>query len=170
MAPGGFKLAHQGRQPVAYRLVERVAVPACGFADCTRAASDPARPALCTGPRGARSTAQAAAKACCDVRKTRPEAEKYRDGAPKGEGARKRMFAVTRNIRGARRTGRGLGCAHPKCRCGYYRLRRSALRLPLFFWRQTLSCSGLPRLGRKKTRRGNGDARAHYSHTEVHRT
>jgi|GEM_PF-4542391 len=60
------------------------------------------------------------------------------------------MFAVTRNIRGARRTGRGLGCAHPKCRCGYYRLRRSALRLPLFFWRQTLSCSGLARLGRKR--------------------
>src|SRR5579859_1307583 len=54
---GGFKLAHQGRQPVAYRLVERVAVPARGFADCARAASDPARPALWTGPRGARSTA-----------------------------------------------------------------------------------------------------------------
>src|SRR5579871_4886238 len=46
---GGFKLAHQGRQPVAYRLVERAAVPARGFADCARAASDPASPALRPG-------------------------------------------------------------------------------------------------------------------------
>ena len=43
---------------------------------------------------------------------------KSRDGAPKGERARKRMVAVTRIIRGARRTGRGIGCAHPKRRCG----------------------------------------------------
>ncbi len=46
---GGFKLAHQGRQPVAYRLVERAAVPARGFADCARAASDPASPVLRPG-------------------------------------------------------------------------------------------------------------------------
>jgi TnpA family transposase len=39
------KLAHQGRQALAYRLMERAAVPARGFADRTRAASDPARPA-----------------------------------------------------------------------------------------------------------------------------
>src|SRR5579864_1079668 len=63
------------------------------------------------------------------------------------------MPAVTRLIRGARRTGRGLGCAQPKCRCGFYRVRRSALRLPLFFWRQTLSCSGLAKLGRKDASR-----------------
>jgi hypothetical protein len=66
------KLAHQGRQPVAYRLMERAAVPACGFADCTRAASDPARPVLrpvreelATGERPVRSLSQ----------KTQPEAE-----------------------------------------------------------------------------------------------
>ncbi len=46
---GGFKLAHQGRQPVAYRLVERAAVPARGFADRARAASDPASPVLRPG-------------------------------------------------------------------------------------------------------------------------
>src|SRR5579871_4505915 len=107
--------------------------------------------------RGARSSLEGvwSSASCCKCSQAQPEAEKYRDGAPKGEGARKRMFAVTRTIRGARRTGRGLGCAHPKCRCGFYRLRRSALRLPLFFWRQTLSCSGLAKLGRRKTRREN---------------
>ena len=50
--------------------------------------------------------------------KAQPEAEKCRDGAPKGERARKRMPAVTRTVRGARRTGQRFGCAHPKCRCG----------------------------------------------------
>jgi len=77
-------------------------VPACGFADRTRAASDPASPALrpgreelAAGERTVRSLSQ----------KAQPEAEKCRDGAPKGERARKRMLVVTRNIRGARRTG-----------------------------------------------------------------
>jgi hypothetical protein len=36
------RFAHQGRQPVAYRLMERSAVPACDFANRTRAASGPA--------------------------------------------------------------------------------------------------------------------------------
>src|SRR5579864_5976315 len=89
------------------------------------------------------------------MRKTRPEAEKCRDGAPKGEGARKRMFAVTRNIRGARRTGRGLGCAHPKCRCGFYRLRRSALRLPLFYLEANAFVQWLAKTRAQKTRREN---------------
>ena len=48
------------------------------------------------------------------------------------------MPAVTRTIRGARRTGRGFGCAHPKCRCGFYPCadRRSAS--PSFMWRQRI--------------------------------
>ena len=101
--------------------------------------------------RGARSSLEGvwSSASCCKCSQAQPEAEKCRDGAPKGEGARKRMPAVTRTIRGARHTGRGLGCAHPKCRCGFYRLRRSALRLPLFL-EATVSCSGLARLGRKK--------------------
>src|SRR5579864_5431175 len=94
------------------------------------------------------------------MRKTRPEAEKCCDGAPKGEGARKRMFAVTRNIRGARRTGRGLGCAHPKCRCGFYRLRRSALRLPLFFLEANAFVQWLAKTRAQKARREKGIARA----------
>src|ERR1700740_749932 len=64
------------------------------------------------------------AQAAPNYREAQPEAEpgvklgECRDGAPKGERARKRMSAVTRNVRGARRTGRGFGCAHPKRQCG----------------------------------------------------
>jgi hypothetical protein len=43
MEPSSFI---EGHIPDAILKVERAAVPACGFADCTRAASDPARPAL----------------------------------------------------------------------------------------------------------------------------
>src|SRR5579872_4224612 len=46
---GGFKLAHQGALREAIREVERAAVPARGFADCARAASDPASPILRSG-------------------------------------------------------------------------------------------------------------------------
>jgi hypothetical protein len=99
------------------------AVPACGFADCTRAASDPARPVLrpdreelAAGERNVRSLSQ----------KTRPEAEPRpqkprrvpRWSAERRARPAQRMTAVTRIIRGARRTGRGFGCSHPKRRCG----------------------------------------------------
>jgi hypothetical protein len=43
------RFAHQGRQREAISLMEWSAVPACGFANCTRAASDPASPALRPG-------------------------------------------------------------------------------------------------------------------------
>jgi len=46
---GGFKLVHQGALREAIREVERAAVPARGFADCARAASDPASPVLRPG-------------------------------------------------------------------------------------------------------------------------
>jgi hypothetical protein len=36
----------------------------------------------------------------------------------KASAPRKQMFAATRNIRGARRIGRGFGCSHSKRRCG----------------------------------------------------
>jgi len=59
------------------------------------------------------------------------------------------MLAVTRTIRGARRTGRGFGCSHPKCRCGFYRAPLGAPP-PVIFSEAKGSCSGLAKLGRKK--------------------
>src|SRR5690242_7228969 len=61
------------------------------------------------------------------------------------------MPAVTRTVRGARRTGRGFGCAHPKCRCGFYPCadRRSASLLLLGAKNLGMAWA---RLGRKKRR------------------
>ena len=63
--------------------------------------------------------------------------------------ARKRMTAVTRTIRGARRTGQRFGCSHPKCRCGFYRCasRRSASP---YFWRQTFRAVAWQSSGARK--------------------
>jgi hypothetical protein len=91
--------------------MERSAVPACGFADCTRAASDPASPALRPG-REELATGERTNQSALCLRKRSPKPSRglrnlgeCRDGAPKGERARKRMPAVTRIVRGARRTG-----------------------------------------------------------------
>src|ERR1051326_3040832 len=43
------------------------------------------------------------------------------------------MTAVTRTIRGARRTGQRFGCAHPKCRCGFYSCASRRSASPYFF-------------------------------------
>ena len=102
------RFAHQGASTGDGPIDGAGAVPARGFANRSRAASGPARPALRPGceelAAGARTVRALSQKA-------QPEAEpgvklgECRDGAPKGERARKRMSAVTRNIRGARRTG-----------------------------------------------------------------
>ncbi len=76
---------------------------------------------------------------------------KSRDGAPKGERApHSGWFAVTRIVRGARRTGRGFGCSHPKRRCGSRTRRLPALRLPLFIWRQSFRAVAWQNSGAKE--------------------
>jgi hypothetical protein len=140
-------------------------VPACGFADCTRAASDPARPALrpvreelATGERR---------KIRSLFQKTRPEAE------PRPQKPRRvpRRSAERR----ARPQADDRGNANhpwraPHRSAGSGALIRSAgaeviyapLGAPPPYLLGQLSCSGLAKLGcEQKTRRENEDACPH---------
>jgi hypothetical protein len=84
-------------------------VPACGFADCTWAVRKLARPA--TTPVYQELVARGADRLSATMKRGTGLSRGLKnlgeccDGAPKGERARKRMPAVTRTIRGARRTG-----------------------------------------------------------------
>jgi hypothetical protein len=103
------RFAHRGRQREAIRLMEQGAVPACDLANRMWAVRKLARPA--TTPVYQELVARGADRLSATMkRETGPSRGlknlgECRDGAPKGERARKRMPAVTRTIRGARRTG-----------------------------------------------------------------
>jgi hypothetical protein len=89
--------------------MEESAVPACGFADRTWAVRKLARPA--TTPVYQELVARGADRLSATMKRGTGLSRgckafgESRDGAPKGERARKRMPAVTRTVRGARRTG-----------------------------------------------------------------
>ena len=88
--------------------------------------------------------------AVADYREAQPEAEKCRDGAPKGERARKR------EVRGnADRSWRAPHWPRNRMLSSDVPVRRlttrlSALRLPFFIWRQSFRAVAWPKLGRKK--------------------
>ena len=148
MPAGGFKLAHQGALREANREVERAAVPARGFADRTRAASDTARPAL----RPVREELAIGVWQWCkllQIAETRPEAElrpqnlgECRRGAPKGERAPQtkdspQCGSFVARVALAAGSDALIRSAGADIGSGAYR--RSA---PLYFSGQ-LSCSGL---------------------------
>jgi hypothetical protein len=160
------RFAHQGRQPVAYRLMERSAVPACGFADCTRAASDPARPVLrpvreelAQRHRRRRKLAAMSGKRGPKLSRGLKNLGECRDGAPKGERARKRMTAVTRIVRGARRTGQRVRVLSSEAPVRSLPTRLSALR-PLIYWGSFRAVAWHSSDATKKTRRENEVARS----------
>jgi hypothetical protein len=89
--------------------MEWSAVPACDFANRMLAVRKLARPAPTPVyqelvARGA-DRLSATMKRGTGLSRGLKNLGECRDGAPKGERARKRMPAVTRTIRGARRTG-----------------------------------------------------------------
>jgi hypothetical protein len=136
----------EGHIPDAILKVERAAVPACGFADCTRAVRKLARPAttpVCQelAARGA-DRLSATMKRGTGLSRGREVFGECRDGAPKGERAR------TADDRGnANRPWRA-----PHRSAGSDALIRSAgaevdyaplgAPPPFIIWRQ-LACSGL---------------------------
>ncbi len=116
----------QGHIPDAILKVERVRrLRAVSHTARGRFGNSPGRPrrrsarSWLPGWRTGQEPVGAAMKRGTGLSQSREVFGKSRDGAPQGERApHSRWFAATRIVRGALRTGRGFGCAHPKRRCG----------------------------------------------------